>query len=95
MASEAQRRANRAWKKRNRDKIAAHNRKRYAEDEEYRERCKASSREYYASRTDDAKESRNADIRERYATDEAFREKMRKKSIEWYRKNKAKDSKDV
>lgn len=95
MASEAQRRANRAWKKRNREKIAAHNRKRYAEDAEYREKCRASSRSYYNNLTAEDKAAHNDAVRERYANDDAYREKMRKKSLDWYHKNKAKEREDV
>lgn len=93
--TEAQKRANINWRKRNREKIAEKRRERYASDEDYRERCKASSRKYYNSLDDEAKSKIQDDARLRYSTDTEYRDKMRKKSLDWYYKNKAKENENV
>lgn len=93
MASEAQRRANANWRKRNKEKVSEYNRNRYANDAEFRERRKEMSRKYYDNLDDAAKRKRLDRCMERYNTDEEYRDRVKKSSLESYYRRKG--NKDV
>ena len=98
MRTEAQRKANREWNKRNRDRINRHVRERYANDPEYRERIKAIKLKQYHDLSDEAKAERNAATnakqKDRYLNDPEWREERKRKALERYYRIKAEKEKN-
>lgn len=95
MVSEAQKRAIKKWREKNREKIAAHRRERYATDAEYRERQQKRSLEYYRGLDEETKKRLHELQRTRYGNDEQYRERVKQKSRDWYYKNKHKGDENV
>lgn len=95
MVSEAQKRAIKKWREKNREKIAEHRRERYATDAEYREKQQKRSLEYYKGLDEEAKKRLCELQRTRYVKDEQYRERVKKKNLDWYHRNKHKGDENV